>query len=91
MKDGSVYHILGKLPEGDEMIWDKVTGEGAGYIHRGEMVTDDSYLGSVIQGGGFDPYGTSAWEEMFTVVFERFIDVEEIAGVYLDGTELPLK
>lgn len=91
MKDGSVYHILGKLPEGDEMIWDKVTGECAGYIHRGETVTGDSYLGAVVQGGGFDPYGTSAWEEMFTVVFERFIDVEEIAGVYLDGTELPLK
>lgn len=91
MKDGTVCHILGKLPAGDEILWDEEMGECAGYIHQGETVTGDAYLGAVIQGGGFDPYGASAWEDMFTVVFDRFIDVEEIAGVYLDGTKLPLK
>lgn len=91
MKDGTVCHILGKLPEGDEIVWDKDTGKCAGYIHQGKTVTGDAYLGAVIQSGGFDPYGTSAWEEMFMVVFDRFIDVEEIAGVSLDGIKLPLK
>lgn len=91
MKDGTVCHILGKLPEGDEIIWDKDTGKCVGYSHQGEAVTGDAYLGAVIGGGGFDPYGASAWEEIFAVVFDRFINVEEIARVYLDGKELPLK
>lgn len=91
MKDGTVCHMLGKLPEGDEIIWVKDTGKCVGYSHQGEAVTGDAYLGAVIRGGGLDPYGTSAWEEIFAVAFDRFINVEEIAGVYLDGEKLPLK
>lgn len=91
MKDGSSCVVVGELLEGD---WEIVREdrEIIGFKSDTKDYTGDKFLGLVgASGSGFDPYSKSGFSSKFNCTFNRFIDIDEVVGVYADGVELPIQ
>lgn len=91
MKDGISCVVVGELPEGD---WETESedGEITGFKSDTADYTGDKFLGILgASGSGFDGYSKSGYSTQFNCTFNRFIDIEDVVGVYVDGVELPIK
>ena len=91
MKDGTSCVVVGELPEADWQI-ESEDGEITGVKSDTVSYTGDKFLGLLGgSGGGFDGYSKSGYSTQFHCTFNRFIDTGNVAGVYVDGVELPIK
>lgn len=83
MKDGTSCYVVEDLPEGDwEILSDDE--EITGYKSDSMDITGDCYLGGFASGAG--NMGSE-----YISTFNRFIDLDEVVGIYVDGVELPMK
>ena len=90
MKDGTTASVVESLPEGN---WEIVTGgkDGAeitGYKSDTVDMTGERYLGGFSYGCGGGNEGT--FESEFLSKFNRFIDIDDVESVSVDGVELPI-
>lgn len=98
MKDGSSRYLASD-GKNIEYIWDensekpvayKLTGPEFG--EEGKVIPADLVLCDFLcHGGGFDGYSESGYHSFFSGYFKNFIDVNEVAAVYIDGVEIPTK
>lgn len=91
MKDGTTASVVESLPEGN---WEMVTGgkdgvEIVGYKSDTVDMTGERFLGTFASGGGGDE-GTGVWESQYLSKFNRFIDIDDVESVSVDGVELPI-
>lgn len=91
MKDGTSSYAVEDLPEGD---WEILSDDGekiTGYKSETMDITGDRFLGGFSCGAGANYYNDSMWDSEYTCMFNRFIDLDDVASVYVDGVELPMK
>ncbi|MEY8518151.1 hypothetical protein AALC25_14865 [Lachnospiraceae bacterium 29-84] len=98
MKDGASYYLAGE-GKNIEYIWDegsddpvayKLTGPEFG--NEGKEIPADRVLCQFWNSGsGFDGYTESGYTSFFTGYFKTFLDVDEVAAVYINGVEIPVK
>ncbi len=92
MKDGSSCYVVedvNRLPEGDWKMETSKDGEIIGWKSETMDITGDRYLG-----GGFAHGSGSAGmdeETEFVGTFNRFIEIDDVTAVYIDGVEMPMK
>ncbi len=92
MKDGSSSFVVGELPEGNWQTENEDNGEITGFKSAEMDLTGDKLLGVLgSSGSSFDGYSKSGYSSEFNCMFNRFIDIDDVAGVYVDGVELPIK
>lgn len=92
MKDGSSCYVVedaDRLPEGNWKIQSDKDGEITGWKSETMDITGDRYLGGGFGGGSGDD-GMYV-ETEFSGMFNRFIEIDDIAAVYVDGVEMPMK
>lgn len=85
MKDGASYYLFISTPEGWTPL-DESSGtlDGTGYQTPEGEVPSESILGTFSAGGSYGEYD-------FSTVFNSLININEIAALYVDGVEMPLK
>lgn len=91
MKDGTSRFAVEDLPEGDWEILSDDEREIIGYKSESMDITGDRYLGGFSSGAGMNYYGESLYCSEYNCMFNSFIDLDDVAGVYVDGVELPIK
>lgn len=91
MKDGTSCFAVEDLPEGDWEILSEADGEITGYKSESMDITGDRYLGGFSGGAGINYYGESLYCSEYSCMFNRFIDLDDVVAVYVDGVELPIK
>lgn len=92
MKDGSSCYVVEdveRLPEGNWKIQSDKDGEITGWKSETMDITGDRYLGGGFGGGSGD--NGMYVETEFSGMFNRFIEIDDIAAVYVDGVEMPMK
>lgn len=96
MKDGTNYYVFDAPPPGWEPL-DQQALDASGNFQDtgyrtpdGEEIPRESILGQFAFGGGFDKTIEDGNYE-FSGIFNSLIDVDDIVGIYVDGTEMPLK
>ena len=92
MKDGSSYYVVEdveRLPEGNWKMESNEEGEITGWKSETMDITGERYLGGGF-GGGSGGAGMNV-EYEFGGMFNRFIEIDDIVAVYVDGVELPIK
>lgn len=91
MKDGTTCSAVQDLPEGDWEILGDEDGTITGYKSASTDISGDRYLGGFSSGSGFDGYSESGYSSEYICQFNRFIDIDDVAAVYVDGVELPAR
>lgn len=91
MKDGTTASVVQALPEGN---WEPVLGgrdgvEIIGYKSDTVDMTGEKYLGDFANGGGGDE-DKNIWDSQYLARFNRFINIEDVESVSIDGVELPV-
>ncbi len=92
MKDGSSCYVVedvDSLPEGNWKMESNEDGEITGWKSETMDITGDRYLGGGF-GGGSGENGMDVEIEI-EGMFNRFIEIDDVAAVYVDGVELPIK
>lgn len=92
MKDGSSCYVVEdgeRLPEGNWKIESNKDGEITGWKSETMDITGDRYIGGGF-GGGSGNDGMNV-EYGFEGMFNRFIEIDDVAAIYVDGVELPIK
>ncbi len=96
MKDGTNYYVFDAPPPGWELL-DQQALDASGNFQDtgyrtpdGEEIPRETILGQFAFGGGFDKTIEDGNYE-FSGIFNSLIDVDDIVGIYVDGTEMPLK
>lgn len=92
MKDGSSYYVVEdveRLPEGNWKMESNEEGEITGWKSETMDITGERYLGGGF-GGGSGGAGMNV-EYEFGGTFNRFIEIDDVVAVYVDGVELPVK
>ena len=94
MKDGTNYYVFDAPPEGWEPL-DREALDASGNFQDtgyrtpdGEEIPRESILGQFSGGGGGG--GKYMWNYEFSGTFNSLINVDDIAGIYVDGVEMPL-
>lgn len=94
MKDGTNYYVFDAPPEGWEPL-DREALDASGNFQDtgyrtpdGEEIPRESILGQFSGGGGGG--GKYMWNYDFSGTFNSLINVDDIAGIYVDGVEMPL-
>ncbi len=92
MKDGSSCYVVedcDRLPEGDWKLESNKDGEITGWKSETMDITGDRYIGGGFGGGSGDDGMNVKYE--FGGMFNRFIEIDDVVAVYVDGVELPIK
>ncbi len=92
MKDGSSCYVVEdetRLPEGNWKIQSNKDGQITGWKSETMDITGDRYLGGGFGGGSGDDGMHVDYE--FSGMFNRFIEIDDVAAVYIDGVELPMR
>lgn len=89
MKDGTVANVVENLPEGN---WEPIVDDDGvtiiGFKSDTMEISGDQYLGNFSNGGGGD--GEDGWDSQYLSRFTRFINIDDVESVSVDGVELPI-
>ena len=92
MKDGSSCYVVEdetRLPEGNWKIQSNKDGQITGWKSETRDITGDRFLGGGFGGGSGDDGMHVDYE--FSGMFNRFIEIDDVTAVYIDGVELPMR